>query len=399
MCQVVGFVNIGNKQFFDNRQYEDINNIDSNKEYDYTKYDSENINNIEANDEKNASFESDKTDLTKEKDIILKNINNSNSNIIEVNLIDKEKHNFLSEETEEKEFIKGKDDSSESINGNEPKVNKIEFINTDDDLIPLENNDISGETKTNINYIDKRNDDTLIEESNSISIKSRNLDICPNTSVIPTGISSGIIARIPVVLAQLIIPFNLNSIINLPKEALEIKRIKKSLKLTQCTLLQPTSILFVKGFVRKSIEFSTVTSSSNHGIHGDVNHCTVDIPFECSTSVNFFIQPLDLIENTRKEFQYLEQDIKKDGKLSEFNEISEEFFNEAPFCKLLSSKIVDFNECIHCKSESDSSTSDKEKTFIEINEKMVLELKLEVLQNQPIVIPPYINTIIKSLNK
>ena len=77
-------------------------------------------------------------------------------------------------------------------------------------------------------------------------VDSTVLDNCPNTPLTPIGITSGVVARIPVVLAELTVRFNVGAFIRLPEPALEIKDIKKKLKITQCLLLQPTNILFIK---------------------------------------------------------------------------------------------------------------------------------------------------------
>ena len=232
----------------------------------------------------------------------------------------------------------------------------------------IDNNEI------NIECFDDRDEDILIDQQSSLKLKSNTLDICPNIPEIPTGRTDGVIAKIPVVLAQLVIPINITSSIDLPEEATKVKDINKRLNLTECILLQPTNVLFIKGFIKKSIDYSTAGFLNLKGISGKVGNYTVDIPFECSTDVNFFTQPLDPIENTKEMFQYLESN------LSTFHQISEEFFNELPFCKLLSSKIVEFDECIKLK--------DSKNEFIQIQEKMVVQIRLEVLQNQAVVILP-----------
>lgn len=231
--------------------------------------------------------------------------------------------------------------------------------------------------KINMECFDHREEDILMDSSTSMKVKSNTLDILPNISKIPTGNKNGVIAKIPVVLAQLVIPISIISSMDLPKEALEIKDIEKRLKLQECILLQPTNILFMKGFISKSIDYSTVESSNSEGVCGKFHTHKIDIPFECSTAVDFFTKPMDPIENTKELFQYNDMD------LSEFHQISEKFFNEIPFCKLLSTQIVEFNELIHSKNSTN--------LFIQIQEQMVIEIKIEVLQNQPVVIVPASN--------
>ena len=63
-----------------------------------------------------------------------------------------------------------------------------------------------------------------------------------------------LVTKVPVVLAELTLHVNLDTLINFPEPVLEIKDIKKRIKLTQCRLLLPTNKLFIKGFVRKNIQ-------------------------------------------------------------------------------------------------------------------------------------------------
>lgn len=204
--------------------------------------------------------------------------------------------------------------------------------------------------------------------------------ISPNIPEIPTGSTDGVIAKIPVVLAQLVIPLNIISSIELPGDALEIKDIEKRLQLEECLLLQPTNILFLKGSIVNSIDYSTLESSNSEDLCGKLNNYTTNIPFESSTPISFFTKPLDPITNTKEIFQY------KDMDSSKLNQISQEFFNEIPFCKLLSSKIIELDEFINSKDS------------IEIQEKIVIQIRLEILQNQPIAIAPARSSSLKTDN-
>ena len=228
------------------------------------------------------------------------------------------------------------------------------------------------DNEVQMEHFDDRDGDLLIDPLTSVKIRSNTLDISPNISEIPTGNKDGVIAKIPVVLAQLVIPVNITSSVDLPEEAIKIKDINKRLILKECVLLQPTNILYIKGFINKNIKYSTTSFLNLKGISRKISDYTIDIPFECSTPVSFFTQPLSPIENTKEISQYIDDD------LSTFNQISEEFFNEIPFCKLLSSKIIEFDECINPK--------DSVNNFTQIREKMVIQIRIEVLQNQPVVI-------------
>jgi hypothetical protein len=223
---------------------------------------------------------------------------------------------------------------------------------------------------------------------------------CVNTTAPIVPLSTGAVVKIPVVLAELTVQVNVNSVIDLPEYAWEIKDIKKHLKVTQCLLIQDTNVLFIKGFVRKNIQYATRSCSNKQSFCGDIKHCTVDVPWSCTTPVIFNgINPLPPIPRTATEFEYLRQqklhgpefadkDNLMSGDLSEFNQISTEYFNELPFCELVSSRIVEFDEQLGRVRSDCHKMPFEEKQFKSIEEKMVIFLTLKVLQNRQVAIPP-----------
>lgn len=252
--------------------------------------------------------------------------------------------------------------------------------------------------KNNISNIQLDGNDCSNKGDHCTSVDANVLDNCENTSITPTGISSGVVAKIPVVLAELDLQFNISSMIDLPEPALEVKDIKKKLKITQCMLLQPTNVLFVKGYIRKNIDYSTGSCSNLSGVCGEIHHCTVDVPFECSTPIDFFTPPADLALNSRSEFEYhkvsklpneyfAEKDKLLSGDLSEFNQFMVENFNELPFCELINSRIFEFDEFIGRKRPHHAQLPFEEKFFNQIEEKMVVRIRVKLLQNRQVVIP------------
>lgn len=260
-----------------------------------------------------------------------------------------------------------------------------------------------GQAKNNITSPTKQCSVSSAHDKFCVDVESTVLDNCANTPVIPGGIRSGVIVKIPVVLAELTIRFNVNAFIRLPEPALEIKDIKKRLKITQCMLLQPTNVLFIKGFVRKNIDFSTGECSNWKGVCGDLRHCTVDVPFECSTPVSFFTPPETLAINSKSEFEFFkvtdlpnkhfaEKDHLLSGDFSEFNQFMTENFNELPFCEVVRARIFEFDEFIGRQRPHDAELPFEEKFFKKIEEKMVIELTLKVLQNRQVEIPSIAGT-------
>ena len=234
-----------------------------------------------------------------------------------------------------------------------------------------------------------------------VDVTSLDADSCVNTPQAIAALGSGAVARVPVVLAQLTVQANVKSVITLPEYAYEIKRIRKHLKITQCLIIQDTNILFIKGFIRKNIEYATRASSNAEGFSGDIRHATVDVPFNCTTPLTYNgITPLPPIASTSTEFQYQkreeihhpdfsEKDALLSGDLREHNQISTEFFNELPFCDLISSRIVEFDEQLMPERprEKDYVLPFEEKRFRRIEEKMVIFITLRLLQNRLVAVP------------
>lgn len=259
-----------------------------------------------------------------------------------------------------------------------------------------------------INSVDKKAFSGVDKADGKARVRSARVDVtslvtdnCENTPVPISAYGSGSVARVPVVLAQLTVQAHVNSVITLPEYAYEIKRIRKHLKITQCLLIQDTNILFIKGFIRKNIEYATRSTSNAEGFAGDIRHATVDIPFNCTTPVTFNgLAPVQPVQNTSTEFQYLkreeihhpdfsEKDELQSGDLREHNQISTEFFNELPFCDLISARIVEFDEQLMPEPPRDKNyvTPFEEKRFHRIEEKMVLFITLRLLQNRLVAVP------------
>lgn len=234
-----------------------------------------------------------------------------------------------------------------------------------------------------------------------VDVKTLETENCVNTPVAISAFGRGAVADVPVVLAQLTVQANVNSVIQLPEFAFEIKQIKKRLKITQCLLLQDTNILFIKGFIRKNIDFSTREHSNAEGFSGDIKHVTVDIPFSCTTPVTFNgVAPINPTPSTTTEFVYRKrEDIhhpdfsEKDHLLSsdlrEHNQISTEFFNELPFCELVSARIIEFDEQLmpEAPKEKGYVMPFEEKRFKRIEEKMVVFITLRLLQKRLVAVP------------
>jgi hypothetical protein len=221
---------------------------------------------------------------------------------------------------------------------------------------------------------------------------------CENHPIHPKVSIGKIIAKVPVVLAELSLQIHTDAFIKFPEPVLEIKDVKKRVKLTQCRLLLPTKKLFVKGFVRKNIQYASpskeIEPHTSKSISSDLHSLTCDIPFHCVTEIKHFLSKPVLPDiNKRQEFDFFvskplppgfpEKDELQTSDLSQFHQVSRQFYNELPFCELVSSKIIEWDEAIDRVHLPDSSPIG-EGFFTTIEEKMVLDITLKVLQNQQI---------------
>jgi len=237
--------------------------------------------------------------------------------------------------------------------------------------------------------------------------ESKKIDVCNFPSTITEcenqphkpNLSIGkVVSKVPVVLAELTVQVNLDACIKFPEPVLEIKDVKKHVKLVQCRLLLPTNKLFVKGFVRKNIQYASpskeIHESTHKSVSSDLHSLTVDVPFHCVTEIKHYSTKPNLPEfNKRKEFDFLrsmplpnghpEKDEFQSNDLSQFHQESTQHYNELPYCQLISSSIIEWDEAID-RCEFHEGAPIGEGYFKQVEEKMVLDITLKVLQNQQI---------------
>lgn len=242
--------------------------------------------------------------------------------------------------------------------------------------------------------------------------KTASVENCESTPVSPATTPAGIrIIRVPVVLAERQVNVNLDANIQFPDPVLEIKDIKKRVKIIQCRLLTPsipatatdlfpalTLQLFLKGFVRKNIQYATPcpSSTSSSCVSSAMRSLTVDIPFECVTTIpaNEFITPPQLpFRNSREEFDFFraqdlgpgfpEKDELLSSDLSQFHQESQQFYNQLPFCEILSSQIIEWDEAVD-RTQLNGKSLFEEGTFRNAVEKMFLQFTVKIMQNQQV---------------
>ena len=230
--------------------------------------------------------------------------------------------------------------------------------------------------------------------------ESVTLHECSNEKHEPIGLYGPLVSKIPVVIAEPVVQIDIESIIDLEEPALEIKRIKKNLFLTQYKLIDTDSPksgkLFLSGFIRKNIEYATVESvcAENSTVCGNIRHATVNVPFRCVTKVYYENPPITNYTGFTKEIEYFTDKLRGCDACAqkvigrnpcEQDFINFESFTEKVYCELEEVKF--YEEDIHMNPASLGCEFPAEHAFESITEKMVVYLKLKLIQNQQVYVP------------
>ncbi|NSB30263.1 CsxC family protein [Clostridium saccharoperbutylacetonicum] len=232
------------------------------------------------------------------------------------------------------------------------------------------------------------------------SVKSEVESLTEQIAVTPLVIAPGpVFVKLPVVLAETNITIPVEAIIKLDQPAMEIKRIKKNVFLTQSRIIPfsqdgqfGTGILFIAGFIRKNIEYATqtCTTARTANVCGDIRHCTVEVPFNFTTRITFLRPPIFIENSTTSELEFFTDKLKGcdvcsdpviGRNLCDRSSFDTEFFNEKPFTELVRADITEIdintNTTISCKTPTEQS-------FTKLTEKVVVNLTLKVLQKQQV---------------
>lgn len=226
---------------------------------------------------------------------------------------------------------------------------------------------------------------------------ARTIPECDSTNPHRYDMNGGLIAKVPVLIAEPKIEIDVEAEIKLDEPAVEIKRIKKNLFLTQCKLLShdkgKKGKLFIGGFVRKNIEYATVVGQSPmyYSLCGNIRHTTVKVPFECVAEVNFICPPEFCESSFSKEIEIFSHMVSEcspcEDKIIGHDPCEQQYkhyecFSEEVFCELVDVKIMEVD--IRKNPVLLWNQSPNEQLFDCLVEKMVISLRLKLLQNQQI---------------
>jgi len=193
--------------------------------------------------------------------------------------------------------------------------------------------------------------------------------------------------KVPVTLAEISVVVAVEANIQLEKPALEIIRVWKSAILQQCELV-PTfnpyaAKLFVKGFIRKNIEYTTVDQTSASSVCGDIRHMTAMIPFDFCTDITFPQTGPSL--QLSPDFSSSGELLNQSGNGPLLNEGlfgNRQVYNEKPYCELVFTEFTELDIGHNLKNVSGFAQS-----FTSVQENIVLRVGLKVLQIQQVPLP------------
>ena len=261
-----------------------------------------------------------------------------------------------------------------------------------------------------INSLKTEKEESLLMEENQIThpcdncgeiISSKTLPLSSGVTINPVGISGPLVTKIPVALGETEIQIDIEAEFNLKEPFYEIKRIKKNVYLNQCKLLPRSGVieggilrsgkLFISGFVRKNIEYATADCIEDKIVSGRIAHTTIDVPFTAVTEIQYAVPPVFNAREVQTEIDLLsscgchdcaETLVGKSGCEQSFEDNIT--FNESPYCELEGIRIFedDMNtDPIKCHPNS------KVQLYNKVIEKMVLYVRIKVLQLQQVNIP------------
>ncbi|GAB7387589.1 hypothetical protein BSNK01_14260 [Bacillaceae bacterium] len=207
---------------------------------------------------------------------------------------------------------------------------------------------------------------------------------------------------------------DIDSFITLPEPALEIKDIKKRIKLTQCRLFvfpgcaktkkEATGKLFLKGFVRKNIVYAQPLQSTETTVLSRLRSFTVDVPFQCVTQISRFDtapQPFEASGREKCAFfstpalpaGFPPKENFSSADFTRFYQQSFQHFNELPWCELVSGHMIEFAEILDRTTgiPENAATPFAEGTFQRLEEKMIIDLRVKILQRQQVLVESFVS--------
>jgi len=169
------------------------------------------------------------------------------------------------------------------------------------------------------------------------------------------------------------------SIFTLPTKALEIKMIRKNLKIAQCRYFNSfppvpgiphdPPKLFVGGIVRKDVQYSEAIHQTATTVEGVIKDFVIDIPFTCVIDLCNLHAMSPIRFSQRQEYEF-------SCETTEFNVVSQQHLNALPNCELIFSQINEMDDALDRVPLAGGPC--EEGVFKTLQEKMVILIQLKL---------------------
>ncbi|CDF57273.1 hypothetical protein [Thermobrachium celere] len=210
------------------------------------------------------------------------------------------------------------------------------------------------------------------DDCDSILISSKNIPECKNDPEEPCCNDVKYI-NVPVVISQFKICLQLENSVRFCEPVVCIKASKKTLQLKECKLIPGTKKVFIRGVIKKVLEYASARCQNSKGSSGNIRYLTYIVPFECTTEISY-INPPEIKANKEQKFIPLEYHFVCEDK---------GYFNQNIVCEIIKYKI---NELM-CREDIVPVENIKgQDCFYRMKEKIVLNLHLRLMQNQVVCI-------------
>ena len=265
----------------------------------------------------------------------------------------------------------------------EPLVFKIPN-DLEDSTLKESNNQLENNLDNNID-LTKGSDNKVkkIKVRNSkITVHKTTILNCSSSERMESNLSlEPLVSTIPIVLSEIEIPIFIEAFEQFAEPVYKIISLDKKVILKKSNLVVGTDKLFVNGVIEENIEYTTANYIDKDSVNGIIRKVTFDIPFKFSTRVIFTTKPR---VSKNSYILNLEPYNEDSNNISTYENNYEHFkaFNNKVFCKLNSAKILEIENQEGIKQIKDTLKGTY--TFKKVGKKIIVILKLTLLQNQDV---------------
>jgi hypothetical protein len=227
-----------------------------------------------------------------------------------------------------------------------------------------------------------KTDETKTDDLKSNMCSSKMIVEC-NSNMVKPFVNNGLFpVRLPVIISEPSVRINIENTVSFSKPVAYIKSIRRTVFITQCSLIPDMGKLFLSGIVKKSIEYSESIIDNTDLVDGQIRNIVIKVPFDCVTKIKYIVNPLMCEKNYKNKSTLVNN--------QNCEQIFYESYNEPSkiSCDLIHASFEEIN----IKDIESTYNNFNGKTFFKtINQKMVMILIIRLTQNQNVYVASRIN--------